>query len=138
MSDVVHALSEALQAAADGRFPAVDGLAEVHPPDDSGTHAVVEFTGHAFVLTDAIRRPRSSIGERTGSVARASRICSAGWPARAVTIGSHDAVLVARGTGATAVQRRSLPGTISMLTLASSVREGTGATCACSATNVVS
>jgi len=40
-----HPLKAALLAALAGRFPAVDGGVEVVPPDDAGTHAVVEFTG---------------------------------------------------------------------------------------------
>jgi len=47
-----HPLMPVMRAAASGRFPPVDGRVEVMPPDESGTHAVVEFTGHSFVLTD--------------------------------------------------------------------------------------
>lgn len=47
-----HPLAEALLAAIEGRFPPVDGAVEVVAPDGVSTHAVVEFTGHAFVLTD--------------------------------------------------------------------------------------
>jgi RimJ/RimL family protein N-acetyltransferase len=46
-----HPLADALIAASDGRFPPVDGVVEVVPPDGAGTCAVVEFTGHSFVLT---------------------------------------------------------------------------------------
>jgi hypothetical protein len=102
VSDVVHALSEALQAAADGRFPAVDGLAEVHRPDDSGTHAVVEFTGHAFVLTT---HPSTEVVDRGangfGGAGQPDLLRWLAGPGGA--IGSHDAVLVARGTGGRAV-----------------------------------
>lgn len=49
---VDHPVGDALVAAASGRFPPVDGVAELAPPDAAGTHAVVCFTGHAFVLTD--------------------------------------------------------------------------------------
>jgi hypothetical protein len=47
-----HPLAAVLAAAAEGRFPPPDGSVEVLPPDADGTHAVVEFTGHSFVLTD--------------------------------------------------------------------------------------
>ena len=47
-----HPLSKALSDAVEGRFPPVDGVVDVVPPDGAGTHAVVEFTGHSFVLTD--------------------------------------------------------------------------------------
>lgn len=47
-----HPLAPILVAAADGHFPPVDGGVEILPPDAAGTHAVVEFTGHSFVLTD--------------------------------------------------------------------------------------
>ena len=98
MSGAVHALSEALQAAAEGRFPAVDGLVEVHPPDDSGTHAVVEFTGHAFVLTT---RPSIEVVDRgANGFGAATHPDLLRWLAGpGGEIGSHDSVLVARGTG---------------------------------------
>jgi hypothetical protein len=47
-----HPLAAVLTAAAAGQFPAPDGAVEVLPPDDDGTHAVVELTGHSYVLTD--------------------------------------------------------------------------------------
>ncbi len=47
-----HPLTPVMRAAAVGHFPPVDGGVDVMPPDPSGTHAVVEFTGHSFVLTD--------------------------------------------------------------------------------------
>jgi len=47
-----HPLAAILTAAAAGRFPPADGLFDVLAPDDDGTHAVVELTGHSYVLTD--------------------------------------------------------------------------------------
>ena len=47
-----HPLAAVLAAAAAGRFPTPDGTVEVLPPDVEGTHAVVELTGHSYVLTD--------------------------------------------------------------------------------------
>ena len=52
LASPAHPVATALAAAADGRFPPVDGCVEVVRPDCAGTHAVVEFTGHSFVLTD--------------------------------------------------------------------------------------
>lgn len=49
--DTGHPAGAALAAAVEGRFPPVDGVAEIVPPDAAGTSAVVCFTGHAFVLT---------------------------------------------------------------------------------------
>lgn len=46
-----HPLAVALAAAVEGRFPPVDGRIELVTPDEAGTEAVVEFTGHAFVLS---------------------------------------------------------------------------------------
>jgi hypothetical protein len=48
-----HPLVAVLGDAVGGRFPKSDGGVEVLPPDADGTFAVVAFTGHAFVLTDA-------------------------------------------------------------------------------------
>jgi hypothetical protein len=47
-----HPLAVILTAAAAGQFPPADGLFDVLPPDDHGTHAVIELTGHSYVLTD--------------------------------------------------------------------------------------
>ena len=95
----VHPLHEALQAAAEGRFPAVDGLVEVHPPDDAGTHATVEFTGHAVVLTTG--PPSEVVARGANGFGGASHPDFLRWVAGPHgAIGSHDVVLVARGTGA--------------------------------------
>jgi len=47
-----HPLAAVLTAAAAGRFPSPDGAVELLPPDDDGTHAVVELAGHSYALTD--------------------------------------------------------------------------------------
>jgi ribosomal protein S18 acetylase RimI-like enzyme len=52
MTRRVHPLAAILAAAADGRFPPVDGRCDVLPPDVGGLRAVVAFTGHAYVLAD--------------------------------------------------------------------------------------
>lgn len=47
-----HPLAAILREALAGRFPASDGVVEIVSPDPGGEHAIVEFTGHALVLTD--------------------------------------------------------------------------------------
>jgi hypothetical protein len=94
-----HPLFGVLERAADGVFPAVDGLVDVLPPDDAGTWAIAEFTGHAFVLTER------SIGDSVfsgvdafGGVTQPAFVLAL---AGGGVIGSHDLVLVRRG-GSTA------------------------------------
>jgi hypothetical protein len=94
----MHPLYETLVDAAHGRFPPVDGLVDVLAPMEADHHAVVEFTGHAVVLTD--RRPDEVAAKGADGFGGASQpdvlrwlAGSRGW------IGSHDAVLVASGTG---------------------------------------
>jgi hypothetical protein len=98
----VHPLHDLLVAAAAGRFPPVDGSVEVMPPwrDDQGRehHAVVEFTGHAVILTDrspgeVADRGADGFGGSTHTDVVRWLAGPHGW------IGSHDAVLVASGTG---------------------------------------
>jgi hypothetical protein len=97
-SDVVHALHRALLDAADGRFPDVDGAVEVHEPMLGDHHAVVEFTGHSFVLTD---RDAGEVAARgADGFGAASHPDLVRWLAGpAGWIGSHDAVLVTSGVG---------------------------------------
>ncbi|MDX2382353.1 MAG: hypothetical protein QNM02_21660 [Acidimicrobiia bacterium] len=94
----MHPLHEALIAAADGDFPTVDGAVEVLPPDAAGTWAVFEFTGHSFVLAD--REPTELSARGADGFGGASQPDLLRWLAGpGGVIGSHDAVLVARGTG---------------------------------------
>jgi len=93
----VHPLQEALAEAADGRFPPVDGIAEVVAPMHD-QHAVVEFTGHSFVVTDrsaegVARRGADGFGGASHPDVLRYLAGPNGW------IGSHDAVLVARARG---------------------------------------
>jgi hypothetical protein len=94
----VHPLHRVLLDAADGRFPPVDGGVEIFAPMVGDHHAVVEFTGHSIVLTD--RAPNDVLVRGADGFGGASHpdmlrwlVGSDGW------IGSHDAVLVARGVG---------------------------------------
>lgn len=97
-SAVVHPLHQALVDAAAGRFPAVDGRVEVHAPVPGDHHAVVEFTGHSFVLTD--RDPQELLRRGADGFGGASHPDVLRWLAGPRgEIGTHDAVLVAVGTG---------------------------------------
>ncbi len=98
ISTAVHALHRTLLDAAEGRFPAIDGGVEVQAPMAGDHHGVVEFTGHSVVLTD--RDPVEVIGRGVDGFGGASHpdilrwlAGSRGW------IGTHDAVLAARGVG---------------------------------------
>jgi hypothetical protein len=94
----MHPLHEALTAAAGGRFPPVDGAVEVLPPDVDGRQAVVEFTGHSFVLTDrGLDELRSRGADGFGGASQPDVVRWLAGPG--AEIGSHDAVLVARGAG---------------------------------------
>lgn len=91
-----HPLLTVLDAAAAGTFPPVDGVVETMPPDDRRTCAIVELTGHAYVLTDlGADDPRLAGADGFGGAAHPSVVLAVAGPDR--TIGSHDAVLVRRG-----------------------------------------
>ena len=98
ISTVVHELHRVLLDAASGRFPPVDGGVDVVAPMAGDHHAVVEFTGHSFVLTD---RDRGDVLERgADGFGGASHPDLLRWLAGPDGwIGSHDAVLAARGIG---------------------------------------
>lgn len=98
ISKIVHELHRVLLDAVDGRFPAVDGGVDIVAPMAGDHHAVVEFTGHSFVLTDRDRDDvlaRGADGFGGASHPDLLRWLAGpdGW------IGSHDAVLAARGIG---------------------------------------
>jgi hypothetical protein len=97
MATGTHPLAAMLSAAAGGTFPAVDGAVDVHPPDRAGRAAVVEFTGHAVVLTD--HDPAVLIARGADGFGGAVQPDVLRWLAGGGWIGSHDAVLVARGRG---------------------------------------
>jgi len=93
-----HPLGAALLAAADGRFPAVDGMAELVPLDPAGTCAVVCFTGHAFVLSD---RPAGELAPFAldGFGAALDPRFLVHLAGDNGEVGSIDVVLVRRGAG---------------------------------------
>ena len=94
----MHPLHGVLVAAAAGRFPPVDGEIEVLSPDDAGTSAAVELTGHGYVLTErdageVVIRAEDAFGGITRPDVLRWLAGPHGW------IGSLDVVLVARGRG---------------------------------------
>lgn len=94
-----------LADAADGRFPVADGRVEFHGLDDDGTAAIVEFTGRSVVLTD--RDPDAILRLGADGFGGASHPDVKRLVAGPTgSIGTHDAVLVARGTGSDPDGRR--------------------------------
>lgn len=91
-----HPALAVLDAAAVGRFPPVDGRVESMPPDQRGTWAIVEFTGHALVLSD---RPASDVlfdgVDAFGGVTQPRFVLD--LAGSRTDIGSHDAFLVRPG-----------------------------------------
>jgi GNAT superfamily N-acetyltransferase len=92
-----HPIAAVLVDAAEGRFPPPDGSVEIMPPDATGTWAVIELTGHGYVLGRVSAPALDALGaDGFGGVAHPDvlRFLAGpdGW------IGCHDAVL-ARRTG---------------------------------------
>jgi hypothetical protein len=101
MSTAMHPLHAGLIAAAQGRFPPIDGQVEVHPPEPDGLHVVHEFTGHAVVLTTHDAAELVARGaDGFGGVTQPDVIRWLAGPDGAV--GSHDVLLVAHGATALA------------------------------------
>ncbi|WP_207782014.1 hypothetical protein [Phytoactinopolyspora limicola] len=95
---VVHPLLHMMLAAADGRFPPVDGAVEVVPPPAGGLECSVAFTGHAVVATAlsptmvADQHPDGFGGSLSPDFLR--------WLAGGGgEVGTIDVTLVATGTG---------------------------------------
>ena len=101
MIDLNHPLGRMLAAAAEGRFPSKDGLVEVVAPAHPaclGIEVVVEFTAHAVVAT-AVDRAAVAAREPDG-YGGAHQPDFLRWLAGPRgSVGSHDCVLVRRGTG---------------------------------------
>lgn len=94
----MHPLRMMLDDAARGTFPPVDGGVEVFEPADDGHAAIVEFTGHAVVLTDLDVTTLTAMGaDGFGGASRPEIKLMLGGPGG--WIGCHDAVLVASGRG---------------------------------------
>lgn len=91
-----HPLLEVLERAASGDFPSVDGVVEVAPPGPMGQVAIVEFTGHAVVLSDRPADDPLFVGvDAFGGVTHPSFVLELAGDGS--VIGSHDAVLARRG-----------------------------------------
>lgn len=101
----MHPLHEALTAAADGRFPPVDGVIEVYPPMADGSCVAAEFTGHAFILTS--RDPDEVLATGVDAYGGAHSLSFLQWLVGPDgSMGSHDAVLVAHGLGGGSLPER--------------------------------
>lgn len=101
----VHPLLHHLLAAARGEFPPADGEVTLLPALEDGSSAVVAFTGHAMLATDAsaadlVGLPLDGFG---GAVAPETLLRLA----QGRTIGVHDVTLVARGRGSGRLARTS-------------------------------
>lgn len=102
-----HAILDALHAAADGRFPDVDGLVTMlpaleGPSPEASINAVVAFTGHAFIATDADHAAVLAAGADGYGMASSppvlTLLCGSGSGPPA-PCGVTDATMFARGTG---------------------------------------
>ena len=94
-SSFEHPLSKVFREAAEGRFPPVDGVVEVVAPDRAGAHAVVEFTGHSFVLTEPGPHDELLKGlDAYGGATQPSVLTQLAGPSGSV--GSLDVVMVRR------------------------------------------
>jgi GNAT superfamily N-acetyltransferase len=105
MADVRHPLLELLLAAADGRFPPVDGEASIVPGLDGGLECSFGFTGHAVIATAL---PAEAVHERKpdgfgGALAPDFLRWLAGPTG---SIGVIDATLAARGRGGSSLPER--------------------------------
>lgn len=95
---MTHPIAAALLAAADGRFPPVDGLVEAVPPYLDGVEAVVCFTGHALVATALPLAELLAAGaDGFGGATSPSVVTLLAGPDGSVDV--LDALLVARGSG---------------------------------------
>jgi hypothetical protein len=114
----MHPLLAIMNAAAEGTFPAVDGIVEVLPLFEGSPHIyILELTGHAYVLTNHSQAELVAVGaDGFGGVMHPnvlnflagtqiqstapSRNTDHPDPPQGAHIGCHDALLVAKGTGA--------------------------------------
>jgi hypothetical protein len=114
----MHPLLAIMNAAAEGAFPPADGVVEVMPLFDGSPHIyILELTGHAYVMTDRSQSELVAVGAdgfggvmhpnvlnflASGSIQTKKRTEHADThkTQSGAQIGCHDALLVARGTGA--------------------------------------
>jgi hypothetical protein len=101
-----HPLLAYLHAAAENRFPPVDGDVTVLPPFDNGWACSVAFTGHAVIATS---RPREDIlahgADGYGGSMSPEVLRYLAGPTGLV--GVIDVMLAARGTGRSTLPRRT-------------------------------
>jgi hypothetical protein len=101
-----HPLLATLLAAADNRFPPVDGGVTIVPLFDNGWGCAVAFTGHAVLATD---RPRDEIvalgADGYGGSTSPEVLRYLAGPAGLV--GVIDVMLVSRGTGRSTLPART-------------------------------
>lgn len=95
---MAHPLLEVLTAAAEGRFPPVDGGVTVVPPLAGGWECSVAFTGHAFVATtrseaELLAHGADGFGGSMGPDVLRFLAGPSGF------VGVTDVMLVRRGTG---------------------------------------
>jgi len=95
-----HPLARIIETAAEGRYPVADGGWSRLPTWRSGLQAVIAFTGHAvFCVEDDVSDARirelsaDGYGGATNAYLMTAIAGAGGW------VGSHDALMVARGTG---------------------------------------
>ena len=95
-----HPLLDALLAAADGRFPPVDGGGTYLPALPGGHEAVVSFTGHAFVASRLSAADFADLHpDGFGRVLHPSVLLRMAGEQGAIGIGVIDVTMVAHGTG---------------------------------------
>jgi hypothetical protein len=100
-----HPLLAFLTAAADDRFPPVDGTVTVLPPLHNGWECSVAFTGHAVVATS---RPSAIISSRADGFGRSMSPDFLRYLAGPTGfVGDTDVMLVGRGTGTSTLPRRT-------------------------------
>jgi hypothetical protein len=103
----MNRLAEVFADTADGVFPAVDGQIEVVPASaDLALEAVVEFTGHALVVTDLSKEEVLAQGfDAFGGIVSPDFLRWLAGPDG--EIGCLDAVLVRRGAGRSKLTART-------------------------------
>ncbi len=95
----MHPLLTMMNAAAEGRFPPVDGLVEVVKRFEGAPQEyILELTGHAVVMTDLSQRKIDALrADGFGGAVHPDVLRALAGPRG--HIGCHDALLVKRGTG---------------------------------------
>jgi hypothetical protein len=105
---VTHPLLDALNAAALGSFPPVDGGVSYLPPLERGLEAIVSFTGHSYI---ASRRSADDLTDLApdgfGSILHPSILLRMAGERGDIAVGVIDVTLVAPGVGGGRLDGRS-------------------------------